>query len=79
MVSGPVDVLAAGARVAPPPVGDAPRVSWRLSVTLGGVIDAEDREQAHEVAHAALEALAQTLPGFLDLESAVSVSALPRG
>jgi hypothetical protein len=68
------DALAAGASLAPS--SSAPALKFRVAVTLGGVLEADSRDVASEMLHAALSALASSLPHFVDLEAQTSVSVL---
>jgi hypothetical protein len=69
------DALAAGASLAPSPSA-SPALQFRVAVTLGGVLKADSRDEASEMLHAALSALAGSLPEFVDLEAQTSVSVL---
>lgn len=68
-----VDLLSAGARPAPL----ATEVMFSVGITLGGAMPAESREQASEIMQGALNALAEQLPGFVDLEAQVTVRRMP--
>ena len=68
------DALAAGASLAPS--SSVPALKFRVAVTLGGVLEADSRDEASEMLHSALSALAGSLPDFVDLEAQTSVSVL---
>lgn len=52
-------------------------LTFRVGVELGGVMTGASRDDVHETVLAALNALAQSLPQFVDMEGAVRVSLLP--